>query len=85
MRRYNQRLGLIFFAVYTLLYIGFVALNAISAETMEMTPVAGINLAVLYGFGLMIAAIVMAMVYGAMCKATSGKTSSPEADGEGQQ
>ena len=55
----NARLGLKLFAVYLALYGGFVLLNAFSAETMESTPFAGVNVAILYGFGLIIAAIVM--------------------------
>lgn len=52
------------FLLYLLLYGGFVLLNAFSPETMEETPVAGVNLAVLYGFGLIIAAFVLSIIYG---------------------
>lgn len=69
----NARLGLKLFGVYLLLYGGFVSLNAFSAETMEMTPIAGINLAILYGFGLIVAAFVMALAYGAMCSSDGDK------------
>ena len=64
----NARLGLKLFAVYLALYGGFVFLNAFSAETMESTPFAGVNVAILYGFGLIIAAIVMSLIYGALCR-----------------
>lgn len=66
----NSRLGLVFFFIYLLLYGGFVFLNAFSPKTMELTPVAGINLAILYGFGLIIAAILMALLYGVLCNTT---------------
>ncbi len=62
----NARLGLVLFFVYLALYGGFVFLNAFSPKTMEWTPVGGINLAILYGFGLIIAALVMALLYGAL-------------------
>ncbi|HIF00470.1 MAG TPA: DUF485 domain-containing protein [Planctomycetes bacterium] len=64
----NARLGLQLFCVYLVLYGGFVLLAAFSPATMEATPVAGINLAILYGFALIVGALVMALIYGAMCK-----------------
>ena len=64
----NARIGLVLFAVYLVLYGGFVLLNAYSPTTMEWTPIAGINLAVLYGFGLIVAAFVLALVYGWLCR-----------------
>ena len=60
----NTPLGLALFAVYLLLYGGFVGLSAFSPQTMEATPLWGVNLAVLYGFGLIVAALVLALVYG---------------------
>ena len=48
----NARLGLILFAVYLLLYGGFVGINAFAPDAMEATPIAGVNLAILYGFVL---------------------------------
>ena len=64
----NARIGLILFSVYLLLYGGFVLLNAFSPDTMETTPLAGINLAILYGFGLIVAAWILALVYGWLCR-----------------
>ncbi len=60
----SARIGLIFFVIYLVLYSGFVLLNAFSPETMEITPLAGVNLAIWYGFGLIIAALILALVYG---------------------
>jgi len=64
----NARLGLQLFCVYLVLYGGFVLLNAFAPQTMEITPIAGINLAILYGFGLIIAALLLALLYGMICK-----------------
>lgn len=66
----NSRIGLVLFAVYLLLYGGFVFLNAFAAEVMETTPIAGVNLAILYGFGLIVAALVLALIYGFLCNPT---------------
>lgn len=66
----NARIGIVLFAVYLLLYGGFVFLNAFAADVMETTPIAGVNLAILYGFGLIIAALLLALLYGVLCKPT---------------
>ena len=60
-QRSNARLGLWLFAAYLVLYLGFVFLSAFAAETMEKPVVAGLNLAIVYGFGLIISALVMAL------------------------
>ncbi|MEZ6132400.1 MAG: DUF485 domain-containing protein [Planctomycetaceae bacterium] len=64
----NARLGLQLFCVYLVLYGGFVLLNAFAPQTMELTPLPGINLAILYGFGLIVAALLLALLYGVLCK-----------------
>ena len=66
----NARIGLVLFAVYLLLYGSFVFLSAFATDVMETTPVAGVNLAILYGFGLIIAALLLALAYGFLCKPT---------------
>jgi uncharacterized membrane protein (DUF485 family) len=63
----NTRLGLVLFAVYLLLYGGFVLLAAFAPDLMERAPLAGVNLAIWYGFGLIVAAILLALVYGWAC------------------
>lgn len=64
----NARIGFVLFLVYLVLYGGFVLLNAFWPDVMEVTPVAGINLAILYGFALIVAALVLALVYGWLCR-----------------
>ena len=65
--QYNTRLGLVLFAIYLVLYGGFVLLNSFSPQSMEATPVAGVNWAIIYGFGLILSAFAMALIYGWMC------------------
>ena len=81
MQSSNARTGLILFAVYLILYGGFVAINAFSPETMESTPVAGINLAILYGFALIVGALVLSLVYGFLCRG-EGEESQQQEDGQ---
>ncbi len=74
----NSRTGLILFAVYLLFYGGFVFINAFYPASMEQTPIAGLNLAVLYGFGLIFGAIILSAVYGLLCGDASGTGSNDE-------
>jgi len=64
MKTRSNRLGLVLFGIYLAMYVGFVLINAVNPELMETTPVEGLNLAVLYGFGLIIAAFALALLYG---------------------
>lgn len=64
---YKTRIGLILFAVYGLLYGGFMAINAFAPRWMETPVFFGVNLAVTYGLGLIVAAIVLGLVYNALC------------------
>ena len=72
MHSQNTRFGLILFFLYLLLYGGFVLLNTFSPSTMEATPIAGVNVAILYGVGLIIAALVLALIYGFFCGPSEG-------------
>lgn len=65
----NARYGLILFVIYLVLYGGFVLLNAFRPSLMEITPFAGVNLAILYGLGLIVGAFLLALVYGWLCRA----------------
>ena len=76
----QSRVGLALFVVYLLIYLGFVLLNAFSPATMKSTPIAGVNLAVLYGFGLIVAAIIMAFLYGFVGNAVGDETDNDGAD-----
>lgn len=67
----HSRIGLALFGFYLLLYGGFVLLAAFSPSTMERTPLAGVNLAIWYGFGLIGAAILMALIYGWTSRASA--------------
>jgi uncharacterized membrane protein (DUF485 family) len=65
---YNARLGLWLFALYALAFLGFVLLNAMWPQSMETIVVAGLNLAITYGFGLIIGAFLLALVYASCCR-----------------
>ncbi len=79
MQERDARIGLSLFGVYLLLYGGFVFLNAFSPQTMELMPIAGINLAIIYGFGLIVAALVLAVAYGWICRSRGEQTDEEQA------
>jgi uncharacterized membrane protein (DUF485 family) len=64
---YKTRVGVWMFILYALVYSGFVAINVIKPVMMEMTVVFGLNLAAVYGFGLIIFALILALIYNSMC------------------
>jgi len=70
----TSRIGLLLFAVYLVFYGGFVLLAAFSPQSMEATPLAGVNLAIWYGFGLIALAILLALVYGFVCRKEAART-----------
>ncbi len=65
--RLKSRLGIILFFVYLAVYAGFVAINTVRPKLMERVVMAGLDLAVVYGFGLILLAIIMGLVYNALC------------------
>ena len=65
----NSRYGLILFVIYLVFYGGFMGLSAFEPQLMSKTPFGGVNLAILYGFGLIVAALVLALIYMVLCRA----------------
>jgi uncharacterized membrane protein (DUF485 family) len=63
----NARIGLILFVIYVLFYAAFVWLSAFRPTVMAEPFIGGVNLAVCYGFGLIIAAFVLAIIYMILC------------------
>ncbi|MDD5091888.1 MAG: DUF485 domain-containing protein [Candidatus Wallbacteria bacterium] len=79
---YKMRLGMKMFIFYFLLYAGFVAINVTSPVSMEKIILFGMNLACVYGFGLIIAALVLALIYDALCR--NCEDNPPPVDSTGQ-
>jgi len=64
---YRTKIGVIFFLFYALVYMIFVVINLVSPLLMENVVLFGMNLAVTYGIGLIIFAILLALIYNRMC------------------
>jgi len=64
---YKARLGIYLFVFYVLVYAGFIVINVASPKSMGVILFAGLNLACVYGFGLIFLAIIMGLIYNSMC------------------
>ncbi|HBE70054.1 MAG TPA: DUF485 domain-containing protein [Planctomycetaceae bacterium] len=60
----GSRLGLTLFFLYAAFYAGFVLVNAFFVPWAEWQPIQGLNLAVLWGFSLIVVALILAVIYG---------------------
>jgi len=76
----NARYGLVLFAVYVVLYGGFVFLAVFQTPLMGTVMPGGANLAIAYGFALIGAALVLALVYVVLCGKTSPHTHAAPSD-----
>ena len=65
---HNTRMGVVLLLVYIVFYAGFMALSAFTPAAMAEAPFGGPNLAVVYGFGLIGLALVLALVYMWVCR-----------------
>lgn len=63
----SSRWGLRLFWVYAAAYLGFVGWNVLAPASMEQT-VGGISLAVLSGLAVIGLAVLLALLYGVLCR-----------------
>jgi hypothetical protein len=63
-----MRLGIWMFLFYSLFYASFVAINLLTPLAMATLVLGGLNLATVYGFALIIVALIEALVYDALCR-----------------
>jgi len=64
---YKAKIGIYFFIFYSIIYSIFVVINVVRPITMAAIIFAGLNLAVVYGIGLIMLAIIMGLIYNYMC------------------
>jgi len=65
---FKTRLGLWMFLAYGIFYAVFVAINLLRPLWMERDVFRGLNLATVYGFGLIVVAFLQALVYDFFCR-----------------
>jgi uncharacterized membrane protein (DUF485 family) len=65
---FKAKLGIIMFVVYTPIYLAFILISVISPSFMAK-DVGSLNVAIVYGFGIIILAIIQAVIYNNICSA----------------
>ena len=63
---FKTKLGLIMFAIYVPMYLIFVFICVFNQKLMAM-DVGSLNLAIVYGFFLIVLAIIQALIYNYIC------------------
>jgi len=75
---YKKRVGVFMFILYGIIYSGFVVINFVKPILMEKIIFAGLNLAVVYGFGLIVFALILALIYNTLCAKEETRVNTPE-------
>jgi len=63
----KSKLGVKLFIIYTVIYSGFVIIGLVNPDLMGLHVIGKQNLAIVYGFGLIILAIVLGFIYNFLC------------------
>jgi len=74
---FKSRLGLIMFAAFTPIYLVFILITVINPRLMAIN-VGSLNLAVVYGFAIIIIAIIFALIYNRICSKREKKDEDTE-------
>ena len=77
----KKRIGIRMFIAYGIVYAGFVIINTLVPKLMGKRVFFGLNLAVTYGFGLIILAIIAGMIYNGICTKKEEEMISLEEEG----
>ncbi len=75
---FKTKIGGWMFWLYALIYIGFVGINLVQPALMEETVFMGLNLAVTYGFVLIVFALILALIYNHLCTAKEAELHIPD-------
>ncbi|MCF7832391.1 MAG: DUF485 domain-containing protein [Candidatus Marinimicrobia bacterium] len=62
----KTKIGMWMFLLYTLVYAGFIIVTVVKPELMG-TDIGYLNLAIVYGMGLIVFALILALIYNALC------------------
>lgn len=78
---YKSRLGIWMFLCYLVIYVVFVAINVARPLLMERIVWRGMNLATVYGFALIVIALLQALIYDALCRSRERALEKPQQEG----
>ena len=76
---WKAKLGIKLFWLYCLFYVVFVGIAVFATETMKTPVLAGTNLAIIYGMGLILLAIILGLVYNHVCTRKEDEMNKEEA------
>jgi len=80
---YKTRLGVWMFIIYCVVYAGFVFTNVFTeGKAMQVIVFSGLNLAVVYGVGLIVFALVLALIYNWLCTKKEAEMAGTSGRGE---
>jgi uncharacterized membrane protein (DUF485 family) len=82
-QNFKAKLGIWMFALYTPIYFAFVISAVVSPQFMAK-DVGKLNVAIVYGFMIIVLAIVQALVYNWICDRREKKDALEEAGGKGK-
>ncbi len=89
LERRKSAIGIQMTILYSIVYAGFVALSVFQPTWMGARAVLGLNVAVAYGLGLIVIAVLFALVYNYLCRVppagAASRTSSASGPKAGQQ
>lgn len=69
----KAKIGVMLFFVYLMVYTIFVIIALFYPESMEIHVIGKQNLAIVYGFGLIVFAIVLGFIYNMICTRLENK------------
>ena len=76
----KAKLGIKFFFLYLFFYAGFVSIGVLNYELLATEVFRGINLAVFYGIGLIIFAVLLGILYNFLCSRYEDKMNKGEGE-----
>ena len=62
----KTKIGLWMFLLYTIVYFGFIVVTVAKPELMGK-DIGHLNVAIVYGLGLIVFALILALIYNALC------------------
>jgi uncharacterized membrane protein (DUF485 family) len=74
----KAKMGIIMVSIYILVYAVFVTINVVNPKLMKI-DIGSLNLAIVYGFGLIILALIQAFVYNHYCTRLEEKAEAEDA------
>ena len=78
---FKKKVGIRMFIAYAVVYAGFIIINTAVPRVMGKPALFGLNLAVTYGFGLILLAIIAGIIYNAICTRKENELESAEETG----